>query len=258
MTAVLCEVADGILTVTMNRPDVLNALNPDLLRGLAAAWKEASRPEVRAVVLTGTGRGFCAGQDLRPAGAGSSAGAGISGRDTIRDAYNPVILELAAVDKPVIAAVNGPAAGAGLSLACAADIRIASERAVFVPAFSRLGLVPDAGGSYFIPRLIGYSRAFRWLSTGDKMSAAQAREAGLVDDVVGHEALLPAAIELAGRLAAPPGLGVALTKRLLCQSGRASLADQLEAEARAQDVARAHPEQIAARAGLTARLAGEG
>jgi len=246
MTVVLTTQADAVLTVTLNRPAALNALDASVRELLAAAWRQAAQPEVRAVLLTGAGRGFCAGQDLaeRPV------------PDGLRHAYNPVILGLAALDKPVVAAVNGVAAGAGLSLACAADIRIVAEGARFVPAFSRLGLAPDAGCSYYLPRLIGYGRALSWLATGEPMTSARALAVGLADEVVADDSVLAVASDLARRLAAVPGAAAPLTKRLLAGSGSASLAEQLEAEARAQDIAREHPEHVAARARVTATRRG--
>jgi 2-(1,2-epoxy-1,2-dihydrophenyl)acetyl-CoA isomerase len=246
MTVVLTTLADAVLTVTLNRPAALNAVNAEVLALLAAAWRQAAKPEVRAVLLTGAGRGFCAGQDLAEPPV----------PDGLRQGYNPVILGLAALDKPVVAAVNGAAAGAGLSLACAADIRIVAERAKFVPAFSRLGLAPDAGCSYYLPRLIGYGRALSWLATGEPMTAARALAAGLADEVVADDSVLTVASDLARRLAAAPGAAAPLTKQLLARSGAASLADQLEAEARAQDIARGHPDRAAARDRVTAALRG--
>src|SRR5918911_4759138 len=140
----------GVLTITLNRPDVLNAFNAAMHAALGAALKEARDPEVRSVVLTGAGRGFCVGQDLTEF---RNAPGDIGER--LRGAYHPNVRAIRALEKPVIAAVNGAAAGAGLSLACACDIRIASDAAFFVPGFVGIGLVPDSGGSYFIHRLLG-------------------------------------------------------------------------------------------------------
>src|SRR3989440_1094832 len=165
---------DGaVLTLTLNRPDVLNAINGAVHRGVAAALKEARDPEVRAVVVTGAGRGFCVGQDLTE----FRERRGDIG-DHLRASYHPIVLAVRALEKPVIAAVNGPAAGAGLSLACACDLRVASDSASFVPAFVNIGLVPDAGGTFFVHRLLGYARAFEWLSTGRRLTAAEAHDWG--------------------------------------------------------------------------------
>src|SRR5919201_739913 len=142
---------DGsVLTITLNRPDVLNAFNRAMHAALAGALKEARDPEIRAVVVTGAGRGFCVGQDLTEF---REAGADIAGH--LRSSYHPNVLAVRALEKPVIAAVNGPVAGAGLSFACVCDIRIAADNASFIPAFVNSGLIPDSGGSYFIARLLG-------------------------------------------------------------------------------------------------------
>ena len=173
---------DAVLTITLNRPDVLNALNAAMHAGLRAALEEAADPAVRAVVLTGAGRGFCVGQDLAEF---STMDTG----DALRERYHPNVLAIRSLEKPVIAAVNGAAAGAGLSLACACDVRIAAESASFVPAFINIGLVPDAGGSYFVHRLLGYARAFEWMTSGHRLSAPEAKEWGLVTAVVPDEEL---------------------------------------------------------------------
>src|SRR5256712_6777227 len=176
---------DGaVLTITLNRPDVLNAFNAAMHKGLAAALKDARDPAVRAVVVTGAGRGFCVGQDLTEF---REAGGDIGGR--LRAAYHPNVLAIRALDKPVIAAVNGAAAGAGLSFACACDIRIAADSASFVPAFINIGLIPDSGGTFFVTRLLGPARAFEWLTSGRKLSAVEAHAWGLVSEVVEADGL---------------------------------------------------------------------
>ena len=245
MAEVNTERDGAVLVVTLNRPDAMNAINRAVLDQFSGAWMEAAEPDVRAVVITGSGRGFCAGADLKGGGAGQDPAT--SG---LRHTYNTHVLGLAALDKPVIAAVNGAAAGAGLSLACAADIRIASEAAKFVPAFARIGLIPDAGGSYFIPRILGYSRAFEWLCTARPLSAQEALTWGLVSEVVAPDALMGRAMELAQQLAGMPGLALSLTKKLLVRSASAALAEQLEDEARAQPVAMTAPGRAEARAAV--------
>ena len=152
------------MTITLNRPDVLNAFNKAMHDALGTALREARDPEVRAVVLTGAGRGFCVGQDL---GEFREAPGDIG--DRLRATYHPNVLAIRALEKPVIAAVNGPAAGAGMSFACACDLRIAADSASFVPAFINIGLVPDSGGTFFVTRILGYSRAFEWLASGRKL-----------------------------------------------------------------------------------------
>jgi 2-(1,2-epoxy-1,2-dihydrophenyl)acetyl-CoA isomerase len=240
---------DGpVLTVTLDRPERLNALDDAGFDALRAAWTVAADDAVRAVVVTGAGRGFCAGQEL----AGPARDVEAIGRN-LRERYHPHVLAMAALDKPVIAAVNGPAAGAGLSLAGAADLRIASERAVFVPGFVTIGAVPDAGGGWFLLRLLGYSRAFDWLCSSRRLSAVEALEWGLVDEVVAHDDLLPRAAARAAELAAYPGRAVALTKRLLGGGLQMSLTEYLAAEAVAQEEAVAAPGRAEARATAVAR-----
>ena len=224
---------DGaVLTITLNRPDVLNAFNGAMHKALGAALKEARDAEVRAVVVTGAGRGFCVGQDLTE----FRDAAGDIG-DRLRSTYHPNLLAIRALDKPVIAAVNGAAAGAGMSFACACDMRIASDAAVFVPAFVNIGLVPDSGGTFFVTRLLGYARAFEWLCSGKRLSAAEAHAWGLVSEVVEADAFADRAAELAAELAALPTRAIGMTKRLLDRASGSSLDEQLEWEAQLQAVA---------------------
>ena len=222
----------AVLTITLNRPEVLNAFNSALHAALAAALKEARDPEVRAVVITGAGRGFCVGQDLTEF---REAPGDIGER--LRATYHPNILAICALEKPVIASVNGAAAGAGLSFACACDIRIAADSAVFVPAFVNIGLVPDSGGTFFVARLLGYARAFEWLCSGRRLSAAEAHAWGLVSEVVDAEALPARAGELAARRAARPTRAIGMTKRLLDRASGSTLDEQLEWEAQLQAAA---------------------
>ena len=219
----------AVLTITLNRPDVLNAFDTATHRALRGALKEAAADAVRAVVLTGAGRGFCVGQDLTEF---REAAHDIA--EHLRSNYHPNIQAIRSLEKPVIAAVNGPAAGAGMSVACACDLRIASDRASFVPAFVSIGLVPDSGGTFFVTRLLGYARAFEWLCSGRSLTAAEAHACGLVSEVVDGDALLGRAAELAAQLAALPTRAIGMTKRLLDRAGTASLDDQLEWEAQLQ------------------------
>ena len=224
---------DGaVLTITLNRPDVLNAFNADMHRGLAAALKDARDAAIRAVILTGAGRGFCVGQDLTEF---REAPGDIGAR--LRNNYHPNIRAIRALEKPVIAAVNGAAAGAGMSLACACDLRLAADSANFVPAFINIGLIPDSGGSYFVTRILGVARAFEWLASGKKLTAAEAHAWGLVSEVVDADALPARAAELAAQLASLPTRGIGMTKRLLDHAATASLEDQLEREAQLQSAA---------------------
>jgi 2-(1,2-epoxy-1,2-dihydrophenyl)acetyl-CoA isomerase len=220
----------GVLTITLNRPDVLNAFNKALHAALAVALEQAQADDVRAVVLTGAGRGFCVGQDLAEFGQ-------MDVGDALRQLYHPNVLAIRTLEKPVIAAVNGPAAGAGLSLALTCDIRIAADSASFVPAFIGLGLVPDAGGSYFVQRLLGAARAFEWMTSNRKLAAAEAHAWGLVSEVVEADALAGRAAELAAFYAVGPTRAIALTRRLLDNAATASLDEQLELEAALQQEA---------------------
>jgi 2-(1,2-epoxy-1,2-dihydrophenyl)acetyl-CoA isomerase len=222
----------AVLTVMLNRPDVLNALNAAAHRALMAALKEASADDVRAIVITGAGRGFCVGQDLTE----FRDDAGDIG-ERLRSTYHPSIRAIRGLEKPVIAAVNGAAAGAGLSLACACDLRIASAQATFVPAFVNVGLVPDSGGTFFVTRLVGQARAFEWLCSGRRLTAAEAQQWGVVSEVVEGDALESRAGEVAAELAALPTRAIGMTKRLLDRAPTGTLGDQLEWEAQLQTAA---------------------
>jgi 2-(1,2-epoxy-1,2-dihydrophenyl)acetyl-CoA isomerase len=224
---------DGaVLTITLNRPDVLNAINGAVHRGIADGLKQARDPEVRAVVITGAGRGFCVGQDLRE----FDEHPGSTG-DMLRATYHPNILAIRALEKPVIAAVNGPCAGAGISLACACDIRIAAESAAFIPGFVGIALVPDSGGSFFIVRLLGVARALEWMTSNRKLSAQEAADWGLVSTVVADADLAPHVAELAANYAAAPTAAIAMTKRLFDQAQLGTIEEQLELEAQLQTAA---------------------
>jgi 2-(1,2-epoxy-1,2-dihydrophenyl)acetyl-CoA isomerase len=222
----------GVLTITLNRPDVLNAFTAEMHRQLVGAFKEARADDVRAVVVIGAGRGFCVGQDLNEFG---EAARDIAGR--LRESYHPTIRAVRELEKPVLAAVNGPAAGAGLSFACACDHRIAGESATFVPAFINIGLVPDMGGTYFTTRLLGSARAFQWMTSGRRLGAAEALDWGLVAEVVPDDQLAGRAAERAAELAAMPTRGIALSKRLFDRAENATLEEQLEWEAQLQAAA---------------------
>lgn len=226
--------ADGVLTITLNRPDVLNAVNEQLGKELLDALRGAERsPEVRCLVLTGAGRGFCSGQDLRDRAGATEVSYG----DSIRRRYNPIIQRLSTIEKPVIAAVNGVAAGAGCNLALAADLRIASDRARFIEVFSRIGLIPDSGGTYHLPRLVGLAKAFELAYTANEVSADEALRINLINRVVPHDDLMTVTMDLARRLAAGPTRGYGLTKRAFRYALGASLDAALEYEAHMQEIA---------------------
>jgi len=223
---------DGaVQTITLNRPDKMNAFTRGMHAALRDALKEARDPEVRAVVVTGAGRAFCAGQDLTEFSELGDVG------DGLRETYHPNVLAVRALEKPVIAAVNGACAGAGLSFACACDVRIATDSAAFVPGFIGIGLIPDAGGTYFIHRLLGASRAFEWMSSNRRLTAAEAHAWGLVSEVVEADALPARAAELAALYAELPTRGIGLTKRLFDHADTATLDEQLEMEAQLQAAA---------------------
>jgi 2-(1,2-epoxy-1,2-dihydrophenyl)acetyl-CoA isomerase len=222
----------AVLTITLNRPEVFNAFNAALHARLADALSDAADPEVRAVVITGAGRGFCAGQDLTEF---REVADDIRGR--LESTYHPNIRAIRSLEKPVIAAINGPTAGAGLSLAAACDLRVAADTASFVPGFVGIGLVPDSGGSYFVQRLLGTARAFEWMTSNRKLSAAEAHAWGLVNEVVEADTVLVHVAELAGVYASLPTKAIGMTKRLFDHAEDATLDEQLELEAELQSAA---------------------
>ena len=226
---VLTSREGAVLTVTLNRPEVYNAFNRALHDALREALTEAQDPAVRCVVVTGAGKGFCAGQDLKEFGQVSA-----SIRDALEQTYHPNIRLVRALEKPVIAAVNGPAAGAGLSFACACDIRVASDAATFVPGFVGIGLVPDSGGTWFVHRLLGFARAFEWMCANTRLSAAEALDWGLVSEVVPAASFESRVAELAAEWAARPTLAVGRTKQLFEHAFSVSLEEQLALEAELQ------------------------
>lgn len=232
MAEVEVEREGAVLRITLNRPEVLNAFNRAVHAGLAAGLDEARSPDVRAVVITGAGRGFCVGQDLTEF---RDAPGDI--RDTLEQTYHPNVRAIRALEKPVIAAINGPVAGAGLSLACACDIRIAADSATFVPAFIGIGLVPDSGGTFFLNRLLGFARAFAWMTANRRLSAREAEDWGLVSEVVEDERLPQRAAQLAATYAALPTRAVGMTKRLFEHATTATLEEQLRLEAELQSAA---------------------
>jgi 2-(1,2-epoxy-1,2-dihydrophenyl)acetyl-CoA isomerase len=237
---------DAVVTLTLDRPDALNALTIELKEALIRAFAEISADaSVRAVVLTGAGRAFCAGQDLRER---LERGAQPLD-DEIRIRYNPIIRAMRSLPKPIVGAINGVAAGAGASIAFACDIRLASEAASFLLAFGRVGLIPDSGATWLLPRLIGASKALELALTTDPLTAVAAERLGLVARVVAGGDLLREAQELAARLAAGPPVALALTKQAIGQAWDASLDEQLETEADLQGRAgttRDHAEGLAA------------
>jgi 2-(1,2-epoxy-1,2-dihydrophenyl)acetyl-CoA isomerase len=227
------QVADGVATVVMDRPDSLNSLTVAMKLGLLGAFQQAASDEaVRAVVLTGAGRGFCVGQDLREHADGLAAGD--TELSTVRDHYNPLIEAIAGTPKPVIAAVNGPAAGAGASLAFACDIRIAADTSSFLMAFAKVALGPDSGASWTLPRLIGHGRATAMMMLAEPVAASQALEMGLVSAVVPAADLTSVVDALASKLAAGPTAAYAAIKTTLAYAAANDLTASLAREAETQ------------------------
>ncbi|MDX3801303.1 enoyl-CoA hydratase/isomerase family protein [Streptomyces sp. AK04-3B] len=234
--SILSTTDDHVTRLTLDRPEALNALTPDQRDRLITLLAQASAdPEVRAVVLTGTGRGFCAGADLR---GGTAAGERIAGdvARTLRVGAQRLIAAVLDCEKPVVAAVNGTAAGLGAHLAFACDLVLAAESARFIEVFVRRGLVPDGGGAYLLPRLVGPQRAKELMFFGDALSAADAERLGLVNRVVPDGELDKTAREWAARLAAGPTRALALTKQLVNASLDADRATAFAAEAAAQEI----------------------
>ena len=240
------DVDGPVATITLDRPEALNALTVPVKVALREALERlAVDRAVRAVILTGAGRAFCAGQDLAEREGPDAAPLDVE----LRERYNPIILAIRAMGQPVIAAVNGVAAGAGASIAFACDLRIAAEDARFVLAFGRIGLVPDSGATWFLPRLVGQARAAELALVGDPIPADEALRIGLVSRVVPNDELLTEARALADRIAAGAPMAVALTKGALERAASIDLETALEGEAKLQGIAGAsadHAEGLAA------------
>jgi 2-(1,2-epoxy-1,2-dihydrophenyl)acetyl-CoA isomerase len=229
MSDILFDAADGVATITLNRPDVLNSFNRSMARELTGALdRVAGDDTLRAVVLTGAGRGFCAGQDL--AEAMPTDGVMPDLGDIVRDGYNPMIRAIRRLEKPVLCAVNGVAAGAGANLAFACDIVFASSAATFIQSFAKIGVIPDSGGTFILPRIVGLHRATIMTMLAEKMSAQQARDWGLVYMVVELDALMETVVGTARTLATQPTRALGLIKRGFNASLGIDLDDQLDRE----------------------------
>lgn len=229
---------DGVLTITLNRPAALNAFTATLHRELAEALKQADRdPATGVVVLTGAGRAFSAGQDLKEFEERTANGAEPELGKSLRARYNPILLRLQAMEKPAIAAVNGVAAGAGLSLALGCDLRFAADNATFNLAFSKIGLVPDSGAMYLLPRLVGVSRALELAWTARTVKADEALAIGLVNRVVAADSLLAEVQAFGAQLARGARKSIGLTKRGIYRAAHLDLESTLEYEAGLQEVA---------------------
>lgn len=228
---ILTEKSGNVLIIRLNRPDKFNSFNREMALQLQAALDAAAADEeVRCLLLTGNGKAFCAGQDLSEAI--DPDGPGIE--NIVTEHYNPIILKLRAIEKPVVCAVNGVAAGAGANIALACDVVLSAASASFIQAFSKIGLIPDSGGTFFLPRLIGFQRASALMMLGDKVTAADALQMGMLYKVCDDAALMDTALQTATTLAAMPTKGIGLTKRLLNESATNSLAQQLAREGEEQ------------------------
>ncbi|EIT85819.1 enoyl-CoA hydratase/isomerase [Fictibacillus macauensis ZFHKF-1] len=229
---IIYETRAGVAWVTLNRPEKLNAFTPLMHKELQKALKVAERDEeIRAVVITGAGRAFCSGQDL------SNDDQTLDYGDVLREGYNPLIQAIVSLEKPVIAAINGVAAGAGASLAFACDFRLASSQASFIEAFIHVGLVPDSGNLYFLPRLVGHAKAMELAVLGEKVRADEAAALGLVTNVIEDEIFVSQVEAFAVRLASMPTKAIGLIKRYMHKSWDSDLTEVLEDEAIAQSTA---------------------
>ena len=235
----LYDVQDRIATLTLNRPERLNALGDTLRDDLYdAVTKAAADPQVGVLVITGAGRGFCSGGDVKSMSEREQSGHAPSAADTFAPIRDRIVLALRDCPKPVIAAVNGAAAGAGMNLALACDMRIASGAAKFSQAFVKRGIAPDWGGSWFLPRIVGTAKACELIFTGDTIDAAEALRLGIVNAVVAPDALMPETYKLAGKIANGPPVAIALSKRAILHNENVDLRAGLEFETFAQGICR--------------------
>lgn len=224
----------GRLTITMNRPDRFNAFNNEMSYELQDALKNASKDDhVRVVVLTGEGKAFCSGQDLKDVKDSADRSLG----ESVENRYNPIIKAIRKMEKPVICRLNGVGAGAGCSLALACDLTVASEKASLIEVFVNAGLVLDSGSSYFLPRIVGYNKAFELATTGRKVKADEAKELGLVNEVVPHDELDQKVDEWGKFYAQAPTKAVGLIKKMLNRSAHSDLETMLQYEAYGQEIA---------------------
>jgi 2-(1,2-epoxy-1,2-dihydrophenyl)acetyl-CoA isomerase len=225
---------DGVATVTLNRPDVYNALNDEITFELQDVLKAAAKDDtVRVLVLTGAGKAFCAGQDLKASPADTKR----SFMDSLHKRYNPIIRAMRNLPKPIVCKLNGVAAGAGCSLALACDMIIASEEATLIEVFINIGLVPDSGSSYFLPRLVGSAKAFELCTMGSKVKASEALQLGMVNKVVPADQLDAATQSCAENFAKAPTKAIGIIKKMLNKSGTSTLDEMLDYEAYSQETA---------------------
>tara|TARA_R110001592_G_scaffold60311_2_gene183302 strand:+ start:4753 stop:5529 length:777 start_codon:yes stop_codon:yes gene_type:complete len=234
MSNIKFEIESGVGIITLNRPDKFNSFVRQMAFDLQKALDDCeSNKEVRAIYLTGVGKAFCAGQDLAEA---------IDPNQTdlpkiVEEHYNPIIERLRNIEKPIVCGVNGVAAGAGANIALACDITLAGESVAFIQAFSKIGLIPDSGGTYYLPRLIGMQKSAALMFLGDKVMAADAEKMGMIYKVVADKSLQEEAMAIANKLAKMPTKGIGLTKRLLNESYNNTLTEQLALENELQNIA---------------------
>lgn len=231
MDAIIFKKEGSVAVITLNRPAVFNSFNRDMALSLQKHLDDcANDKSVRAVLLTGEGKAFCAGQDLQEA----ISGGDVTIEKIVNEHYNPIVKKIRSIEKPIVCAVNGVAAGAGANIALACDVVIAGESVSFIQAFSKIGLIPDSGGTYFLPRLIGFGKASALMMLGDKISATDASAMGMIYKAVADSDLMNTGMQLAQTLANMPTVGLGLTKRLLNESMTNDLSKQLEAEMHVQ------------------------
>jgi len=234
----LTEKKNGVGIITLNRPDKLNAFSDELTFQLQDALKEMEKDkDVRAIILTAAGRGFCAGQDLQSRSIAQEMGERPSLGDSIRRRYNPIVIKLRRIEKPIIAAVNGVAAGAGASIAFACDYRIVTDKVNFIQSFTKVGLIPDSGATFILTRLVGLTKAFELMLSAEKLSAQEALHLGIINKIVSEEDLMKEAMALAEKLAMGPTKAFGLTKRAVNRAVFDDLEELLEYEASLQEIA---------------------
>ena len=232
MKSIITNIESGVATLTLNRPRVFNSFNREMALLFQSELDVCeAAPEIRAIVITGAGKAFCAGQDLKEV---TTPALNPGFKKIIEEHYNPIIARIRAIEKPIIAAVNGVAAGAGANIALACDIVVASERARFIQAFSKIGLVPDSAGSFFLPRLIGFQKASALMMLGDKVTAEQANTLGMIYKVFSLEKFDSEVLALATHMAQMPTKALGLTKTLLNASLSNTLDQQLNLESKLQ------------------------
>jgi 2-(1,2-epoxy-1,2-dihydrophenyl)acetyl-CoA isomerase len=230
------EMIGGVAKITLNRPNVFNSFNREMAQTLQARLDYcATEKSVRAIYLTGEGKAFCAGQDLQEAT--DPNGPGIE--RIVEEHYNPIIFKLREIEKPIVCAVNGVAAGAGANIALACDITVAKKSSAFIQAFSSIGLIPDSGGTFFLPRLVGMQKAAALMMLADKVSAEEAESTGMIYKSIEDESFESEAMAIADKLSKRPTVGTGLTKRLLNETYQNDLAEQLNREGQEQVVAAA-------------------